>query len=135
MDETFLLTNIAPQVGEGFNRHCKLWTRLFIYLHQANRIVTYRLGICRRFLPKTDDSFLGCVCIYRPTVLAKKGTGRQMESCERSYFLRLDQRKCLINRIPRPTKSLALKRAEHRLFLCPLISRRSTSFRDISNDH
>ena len=23
MDETFLLTNIAPQVGDGFNRHCK----------------------------------------------------------------------------------------------------------------
>lgn len=22
MDETFLLTNIAPQVGDGFNRHC-----------------------------------------------------------------------------------------------------------------
>ena len=24
MDETFLLTNIAPQVGDGFNRHCEL---------------------------------------------------------------------------------------------------------------
>ena len=23
MDETFLLTNIAPQVGDGFNRHCE----------------------------------------------------------------------------------------------------------------
>lgn len=23
MDETFLLSNIAPQVGAGFNRHCK----------------------------------------------------------------------------------------------------------------
>lgn len=22
MDETFYLTNIAPQVGDGFNRHC-----------------------------------------------------------------------------------------------------------------
>lgn len=22
MDETFLLSNIAPQVGVGFNRHC-----------------------------------------------------------------------------------------------------------------
>ena len=22
MDETFLLSNVAPQVGEGFNRHC-----------------------------------------------------------------------------------------------------------------
>ena len=24
MDETFYLSNIAPQVGDGFNRHCKL---------------------------------------------------------------------------------------------------------------
>ena len=23
MDETFLLSNIAPQVGDGFNRHCE----------------------------------------------------------------------------------------------------------------
>jgi endonuclease G len=23
LDETFLLTNIAPQVGVGFNRNCK----------------------------------------------------------------------------------------------------------------
>lgn len=23
MDETFYLSNIAPQVGDGFNRHCK----------------------------------------------------------------------------------------------------------------
>jgi hypothetical protein len=22
MDETFLLSNMAPQVGDGFNRHC-----------------------------------------------------------------------------------------------------------------
>jgi DNA/RNA non-specific endonuclease len=25
MDETFILSNIAPQVGNGFNRHCELW--------------------------------------------------------------------------------------------------------------
>lgn len=24
MDETFYLSNIAPQVGDGFNRHCTL---------------------------------------------------------------------------------------------------------------
>jgi hypothetical protein len=24
MNETFYLTNIAPQVGDGFNRHCGL---------------------------------------------------------------------------------------------------------------
>ena len=28
MDETFLLSNIAPQVGVGFNRHCESLGRL-----------------------------------------------------------------------------------------------------------
>jgi len=28
MDETFLLSNIAPQVGVGFNRHCQLLSQL-----------------------------------------------------------------------------------------------------------
>lgn len=23
MDQTFLLSNVAPQVGDGFNRHCR----------------------------------------------------------------------------------------------------------------
>lgn len=27
MDETFYLSNIAPQVGDGFNRHCEIWLR------------------------------------------------------------------------------------------------------------
>lgn len=31
MDETFYLTNIAPQVGEGFNRECKYLEVLFIH--------------------------------------------------------------------------------------------------------
>lgn len=26
MDETFLLSNIAPQIGDGFNRHCRFLT-------------------------------------------------------------------------------------------------------------
>jgi DNA/RNA endonuclease G (NUC1) len=30
LDETFLLTNIAPQVGEGFNRNCKKTTVLLL---------------------------------------------------------------------------------------------------------
>jgi len=29
MDETFLLSNIAPQVGVGFNRHCSFATLSF----------------------------------------------------------------------------------------------------------
>ena len=33
MNETFLLTNIAPQVGAGFNRHCTLF--LFFFLAEV----------------------------------------------------------------------------------------------------
>ena len=48
MDETFYLSNIAPQVGDGFNRHCKC----HIELTQTSN--TCRLGICGRFLPQID---------------------------------------------------------------------------------
>ena len=33
MNETFLLSNIAPQVGEGFNRHCALSFSLAMSYH------------------------------------------------------------------------------------------------------
>ena len=61
MDETFYLSNIAPQVGDGFNRHCEwLFGRNFDYsntaLHlQDERIgADGRLGIPRRLLPEVD---------------------------------------------------------------------------------
>lgn len=42
MDETFLLTNIAPQVGEGFNRH--YWA--------------YVEDFCRRLTGNFDDVYV-----------------------------------------------------------------------------
>lgn len=32
MDQTFLLSNIAPQVGNGFNRHCTFVHHIHIRL-------------------------------------------------------------------------------------------------------
>ena len=50
MDETFLLTNIAPQVGEGFNRHCEPYNALA----SVSLIAMSRLGVVGRLLPQTD---------------------------------------------------------------------------------
>ena len=36
MDETFMLTNIAPQVGDGFNRHCE---SAFVRLDLSNILI------------------------------------------------------------------------------------------------
>lgn len=53
MDETFFLTNIAPQVGEGFNRdywaHLEYFCRQLTEKYKSVRIVTGPL-----FLPKKD---------------------------------------------------------------------------------
>jgi hypothetical protein len=60
MDETFLLSNIAPQVGVGFNRHCTFFTLLFfffasfvqvhdMYMCNANNLPSPR--VCRLGLP------------------------------------------------------------------------------------
>jgi endonuclease G len=41
MDETFLMTNIAPQIGPGFNRQCKY----LVYLSAISLMIVYRLGL------------------------------------------------------------------------------------------
>lgn len=46
MDETFLLTNIAPQVGVGFNRHCAHYS-VFMRIESSLKFKCYRLGIRR----------------------------------------------------------------------------------------
>ena len=51
MDETFYLSNIAPQVGDGFNRHCELSSASF----GADGKLTRRLGIRGGLLPSADD--------------------------------------------------------------------------------
>lgn len=54
MDETFLLSNIAPQVGEGFNRHCEL----ILYDAEA------RLGVPRGVVPEIDAAIRRRLCLY-----------------------------------------------------------------------
>jgi hypothetical protein len=42
MDETFFLSNVAPQVGDGFNRHCTFpFTRMLLFIRRADN----RLGV------------------------------------------------------------------------------------------
>lgn len=50
MDQTFYLTNMAPQVGIGFNRHCKYFVREFVGLNMPLRssMLFLRLGVCGR---------------------------------------------------------------------------------------
>jgi len=35
MDETFYLSNVAPQVGDGFNRHCTSLLQTLYFLITA----------------------------------------------------------------------------------------------------
>lgn len=51
MDETFFLTNIAPQVGEGFNRH--YWA--------------YVEDFCRRLTSNFEDVYVFTIPLYLPT--------------------------------------------------------------------
>lgn len=51
MDETFYLTNIAPQVGEGFNRH--YWA--------------YVEDFCRRLTSNFEDVYVFTIPLYLPT--------------------------------------------------------------------
>ena len=50
MDETFLLSNIAPQVGDGFNRH--YWA--------------YLEDWCRRLTGQFQDVFIFTIPLYLP---------------------------------------------------------------------
>lgn len=52
MDETFLLTNIAPQVGDGFNRHCQ--PRIFLFrfsLKRSGPVLPAQIGRTSRTSP------------------------------------------------------------------------------------
>ncbi len=66
MDETFLLTNIAPQVGDGFNRHCKA-----LFWHYYATILTaadwaYLEDWCRRLPGTFQDVYVFTVPLYLP---------------------------------------------------------------------
>lgn len=64
MDETFYLSNIAPQVGDGFNRHCESplsWSlshesALVTGLYEWYELIN-RLGIPRGLLSKAHHQF------------------------------------------------------------------------------
>ena len=64
MDETFLLSNIAPQVGVGFNRHCQLLSRRAA--STPNSRFTHRLGIRRRLVSEVDWVIFRRICLHDP---------------------------------------------------------------------
>lgn len=77
MDETFLLSNIAPQVGAGFNRHCQsyFFTSLFLGLNSS-----HRLGILGRLVSSSNRYILRRIRLHHPTVPSKIGARWEMAS-------------------------------------------------------
>lgn len=71
MNETFLLTNIAPQVGAGFNRHCT--SHLTLLLHPIDRLNStwtidwaYLEDWCRKLTNSFSDVYVFTVPLYLP---------------------------------------------------------------------
>ena len=68
MDETFLLSNIAPQVGDGFNRHCTLFSvsleRVFGLTPWSDW--AYLEDWCRRLTGNFQDVYIFTVPLYLP---------------------------------------------------------------------
>jgi len=67
MNETFLLSNIAPQVGEGFNRHC------MHHIHSLSLLGLIRVSDwayledwCRRLTGSFSDVYVFTVPLYLP---------------------------------------------------------------------
>jgi endonuclease G len=66
MDETFFLTNIAPQVGAGFNRHCAFTSRGFYSLLPLLSDWAYLENWCRTLTRSHADVFVFTVPLYLP---------------------------------------------------------------------
>lgn len=73
MDETFYLTNIAPQVGEGFNRNCGLSVNLCSHVCALLAFVTnllidwaYLEDFCRRLTAQYANCFVFTIPLYLP---------------------------------------------------------------------
>src|ERR1700733_12342102 len=82
MDETFLLSNIAPQVGVGFNRHCTFSTFFFSRVSSRFHGVLYAMLInsprhvcvdwayledwCRRLTNSFADVYVFTIPLYLP---------------------------------------------------------------------
>ena len=69
MDETFLLTNIAPQVGDGFNRHCKRFRRYNAcckLTSSSYKDWAFVEDFCRRLTSSFSDVYVFTVPLYLP---------------------------------------------------------------------
>jgi hypothetical protein len=76
MNETFLLSNIAPQVGENFNRHCVYLMRQIIPDIILNSL--FRLGLLGRLVSTTNQTVRRCIRVYNTSLSAPTGPGWEM---------------------------------------------------------
>jgi endonuclease G, mitochondrial len=68
MDETFILSNIAPQVGDGFNRHCEPFVpyRFSTLLFIIPLDWAYVEDWCRRLTGSFKDVYVFTIPLYLP---------------------------------------------------------------------
>lgn len=66
MNETFLLSNIAPQVGDGFNRHCITVDWHVVECSYSNLDWAYLEHFCRRLTSSFSDVFVFTIPLYLP---------------------------------------------------------------------
>lgn len=68
MDETFILSNVAPQVGEGFNRHCSSsssFTSVITSLIELSDWA-YLEAFCRNLTKEFEDVYVFTVPLFLP---------------------------------------------------------------------
>jgi len=109
MDETFLLSNIAPQVGVGFNRHCSFCHLFFFFfcLHAMLilsllllRRAIRRLGLPRRLVSPVDGLLFRRLRVHDSIVPPAQGPRWKMASCE---FCPPNKQTFVIDSPPPPT--------------------------------
>ena len=123
MDETFLLSNIAPQVGVGFNRHCASPSPSFLRIFPSLRMMLIpclalllcrRLGLPRSVVSPIGELVLRCIRVHHPAVSPTQRDRREMarrewptsnpsRAVEVTRFT-IPQKCCYIVIIKRPTK-------------------------------
>src|ERR1700760_303340 len=84
MDETFLLSNIAPQVGVGFNRHCSCFSRV-----RSGYVITRlarRLGLPRRLVSSVDEDIFRRLRVHYPIVSPTQGHGWEIAGGEWAHL-------------------------------------------------
>lgn len=80
MDETFLLSNIAPQVGAGFNRHCPSANSLFPHDPSLCSLLLQprRLGLSRKLVSPADELVLRCLRVHHSVVPSPQRARREV---------------------------------------------------------